>query len=64
MKVGISAVGDNLNSNVSRLFGRCPWFLFVDTESLSYEAVRNQNADAGSGAGTACAQYGDGSIVG
>lgn len=30
--------------------------LFVDTESLSYEAVRNQSADAASGAGTGCAR--------
>lgn len=56
MKVGVSATEDNMDSSVSGLFGRCPWFLFVDTESLDCEAVRNRNADAGSGAGTACAQ--------
>jgi predicted Fe-Mo cluster-binding NifX family protein len=56
MKVAVSATENNLDSRVSRSFGRCPWFLFVDTESLSYEAVINQSADAASGAGTACAQ--------
>jgi predicted Fe-Mo cluster-binding NifX family protein len=56
MKIAISAAEDNLDSSVFRSFGRCPWFLFVDTESLSHEAVINQNADAASGAGTACAQ--------
>jgi predicted Fe-Mo cluster-binding NifX family protein len=56
MKVVISATGNNLTTNVDRQFGRCPWFLFVDTESLKYEAVRNESADAASGAGTACAQ--------
>jgi predicted Fe-Mo cluster-binding NifX family protein len=56
MKVVISATGDTLTANVDRQFGRCPWFLFVDTESLKYEAVRNESADAASGAGTACAQ--------
>ena len=56
MKVVISATGDNLSAHVDRRFGRCPWFLFVDTESLKYEAVVNESADAGSGAGAACAQ--------
>ena len=56
MKVGISATGDNLNASVDRRFGRCPWFLFIDIESLEYEAVENKSADAASGAGTACAQ--------
>ena len=56
MKVVISATGDNFSAQVDRRFGRCPWFLFVDTESLKYEAVVNGSADATSGAGTACAQ--------
>ena len=56
MKVAISASGNNLSVHVDRRFGRCPWFLFVDTESLKCEAVANESADAISGAGTACAQ--------
>ena len=56
MKTAISATGDNLNVNVEEQFGRCSWFLFVDLESLQFEAVENKNADAVSGAGTACAQ--------
>jgi predicted Fe-Mo cluster-binding NifX family protein len=56
MKVCVSATSDGLNANVDRRFGRCPWFLFVDTESLEYEALENKSADAPSGAGTACAQ--------
>lgn len=56
MKVAISATGDNLNADVDKRFGRCSWFLFVDTGSLQFEAIGNKNADAASGAGTACAQ--------
>ena len=55
--VVISATDDNLDSQVDRRFGRCPWFLLVDTESLEYEAAMNESADASSGAGTACAQF-------
>lgn len=56
MKVVISATGDNLSSVVDRRFGRCPWLLFIDTESQEYEVVKNPSADSASGAGTACAQ--------
>ena len=56
MKVAISTAGDNLNADVDKRFGRCSWFLFVDTGSMQCEAIGNKNADAASGAGTACAQ--------
>ena len=56
MNVAISATGNDLNADVDRRFGRCEWFLFVDTESLHCEAMGNKNADAASGAGTSCAQ--------
>ena len=56
MKVAISATGNTLSAAVDRLFGRCAWFLFVDSETMECEAVENKNADADSGAGTSCAQ--------
>jgi predicted Fe-Mo cluster-binding NifX family protein len=56
VKVAVSATGSDLNASVDMRFGRCPWFLFVDTGSLQYEAIENKNADDASGAGTACAQ--------
>ena len=56
MKIAISAAGNNLGARVDGRFGRCSWFLFVDVESMQYEAEENRNADAVSGAGTACAQ--------
>ncbi|HDN58822.1 MAG TPA: dinitrogenase iron-molybdenum cofactor biosynthesis protein [Candidatus Marinimicrobia bacterium] len=56
MKVAISATGDNIKADVDKRFGRCAWFLFVDTESMQCEAIGNKNADAASGAGSGCAQ--------
>jgi len=56
MKVAISSTDDNLDANVDRRFGRCAWFMFVDIESMQCEAVENKNANAATGAGTACAQ--------
>ena len=55
MKIAVSATGSDLNAFVDMRFGRCPWFLFVNAESLQYEAIENKNADDASGAGTACA---------
>ena len=56
MKVAISATGDSLDAVVDSRFGRCAWFLLVDSETMEYEAIKNENADAASGAGTSCAQ--------
>ena len=38
------------------LFGRCDYFVIVDTETGETSAVKNTSADAATGAGTACAQ--------
>ena len=56
MKVAISATGNTLSASVDRVFGRCAWFLFVDSETMACNARENRNADAASGAGTSCAQ--------
>lgn len=56
MKVALSATGNHIDAVVDRRFGRCPWFLFVDTESLTCEAIENRHANAHSGAGTSAAQ--------
>ena len=37
-------------------FGRCPWFLVVDTDSLEFNALQNPHAQEGMGAGMAAAK--------
>ena len=56
MKIAISATDNSLDASVDSRFGRCAWFIVVDSETMGYEAVKNENADAASGAGTSCAQ--------
>ena len=41
---------------VSPRFGRCPYFIIVDSESMQFEAVPNLAATSGSGAGIQAAQ--------
>jgi predicted Fe-Mo cluster-binding NifX family protein len=56
MKIAITAPGPTLHANVDSRFGRCPWFLIVDTDRLGFEAVENPNLALSSGAGIRSAQ--------
>jgi predicted Fe-Mo cluster-binding NifX family protein len=56
MKIAVSAAGTTLETMIDPRFGRCQYFLFVDPETLQFEAVDNSNAMAGGGAGISTAQ--------
>jgi len=45
-----------LDAPVDPRFGRCPYFLIVDTDTLDFEAVENPNLALGGGAGIQSAQ--------
>jgi len=51
MKICISSQGNTLDSQIDPRFGRCLYFLIVDTDTLEYEAIKNPNIDAMGGAG-------------
>ena len=57
MKVVISATGLDLESTVDERFGRCKYFLIVETDDMSYEAVDNVNADLSTSAGIQSASF-------
>lgn len=57
MKVVVSAMGENLHAEVSPVFGRCPTYVFVDTETMEFEAVPNPAMSAPGGAGIQAAQF-------
>ncbi|MBD3164213.1 hypothetical protein GF323_03370 [Candidatus Woesearchaeota archaeon] len=57
MKIAISSDGENLDSNIDQRFGRCRYFIIVDTNKQEgYKAVKNQGAIHGHGAGIQAAQ--------
>jgi predicted Fe-Mo cluster-binding NifX family protein len=56
MKVAASATGATLNAAVDPRFGRCPYFVLVDTDDMTFEAVENRNSLLGGGAGIQSAQ--------
>jgi predicted Fe-Mo cluster-binding NifX family protein len=60
VRVAVSSVGKTLDSQVDRRFGRCPYFLVVDSETLEFKVVTNAAAGAMGGAGIQAAN----SVVG
>lgn len=56
MKLCITATGNTLEARTDSSFGRAPWLILVDTDTLAFEAVENSNARASQGAGIAAAQ--------
>ncbi len=56
MRIAITATGPDLEANVEPRFGRCPYFLVVETDDLSFEAIENPNLAMGGGAGIQSAQ--------
>jgi len=56
LKIAVSAVGKTLDSQVDRRFGRCSYFLIVDSETMSFEVMTNAAAGAMGGAGIQAAQ--------
>ncbi len=56
MKVAVSASSPDLESPVDPRFGRCPYYLIVDPETMDFEAVENPHVGASSGAGIQAAQ--------
>jgi predicted Fe-Mo cluster-binding NifX family protein len=57
MKIAVSATGNNLDSAIDPRFGRCAYFLVVDTENMRFEAFSNESSALGGGAGIQSAQF-------
>ncbi len=57
MKIVVTSRGTDLEAQAHPNFGRCPTYIFVDTETLQFEAVENPAANAAGGAGIRAAQF-------
>jgi len=56
MKIAVTSTGPTLDDNVEARFGRCPYFLIIDTDTMQFEAIENPNIALGGGAGIQSAQ--------
>ena len=57
MKICVTSEGDNLDYKVDPRFGRCQYFIIVDTDTLAFEAIQNPNIEAMGGAGIQSGQF-------
>ncbi|MEA3408191.1 MAG: NifB/NifX family molybdenum-iron cluster-binding protein [Chloroflexota bacterium] len=57
MRIAVTSGGDHLEAPLSPVFGRCPAYLLVDTETMEYEIVSNPASGAMGGAGVQAAQF-------
>jgi predicted Fe-Mo cluster-binding NifX family protein len=56
MRICVSASANSLDASVDPRFGRCPYFIIVDSETLQFEAVPNPASGAVGGAGIQAVQ--------
>ncbi len=56
MKVAVAASTPELDASIDPRFGRCAWFVVVDTDTMRFEALKNPGALAGTGSGVAASQ--------
>ena len=57
MKVAVSSSGRDLNSQIDPRFGRCAYFLIIETQDMTFEVFENENIALGGGAGIQSAQF-------
>jgi len=57
MKIAVSSSGNTLDSQIDPRFGRCVYFLIVDTDDMNFEAFDNESLALGGGAGIQAAQF-------
>ena len=57
MKIAVSSSGKNLDSLIDPRFGRCAYFLLVETDDMNFEVFDNQSIASGGGAGIQSAQF-------
>ena len=56
MKIAVTSVGKTMDSPVDQRFGRAAYFVVVDTETMDFTVIDNENVAAAGGAGISSAK--------
>ena len=57
MKLAVTSIGANLDDRMEARFGRCPYYILIDPDTLASEAIENPNIGLSGGAGIQSAQF-------
>lgn len=57
MNICITAEGPSLEAKIDPRFGRCRYFIFVDIETMKFQAIENKNLQSAGGAGIQSGQF-------
>lgn len=57
MKIAVSSTGKTLDSQIDPRFGRCAYYLVLDSDDMRVEVYPNESAAMGGGAGIQAAQF-------
>ena len=56
MKIAVTAKSNTLESEIDPRFGRCSFFLIIDSDTMNFESISNESSMASGGAGIQAAQ--------
>lgn len=56
MKIAVTAKDNKIESEIDARFGRCRYFLIVDTNTMNFDSISNESAMSSGGAGIQAAQ--------
>jgi predicted Fe-Mo cluster-binding NifX family protein len=56
MKIAVTSTGKTLDSQVDPRFGRAACFIIIDTETMAFNVIDNENIAAAGGAGISSAK--------
>jgi len=57
MKIAVSSTGTDLDSEIDPRFGRCAYFIIVNPDDMTFEAIENESMSLGGGAGIQSGQF-------
>jgi len=57
MKIAVSSIGTDLDSEIDPRFGRCAYFIIVNPDDMTFEAIENESMSLGGGAGIQSGQF-------
>lgn len=57
MKIAVTSLGKDLDSTIDPCFGRCQYFMIVETDDMSFDVFDNEGLTSNQGAGIHAANF-------